>query len=398
MFTSLATNFRRVSASLTIPLRSLCAGLFALLLCVAIQPAQAQMEDGELPNIDFAVNLMQSGQALSVDDNTGLHSGFHQVRAGLNASVQFSDRVSGLLMLESEPNDFGGINDFSPQVDFAILDLEFTDQLTFRTGTPVTGLINFRGFSDGPVVQGNPLIGNSPADMITAAHGVKLIGSYETFGFDVTINRSFGEGFNSEQTGVNLIAKAKYTASDLFKVGGGFATHTGEGVTPNGDSKGSPGVVFANGDRENYNFPRSGTASTDTHVNMPAGTIFQTDAKVTAAGLDTDVWLGYATESDYAPYDGNTFSALFAGLGAKYPFTEDFYAAGRFTYVGDQSDGASDADHTAVSRTQLGVGYAIYDKALFKVEYVRQVEGGNTSLSRIGDNWSGVTAELSLEF
>jgi hypothetical protein len=283
-------------------------------------------------------------------------------------------------------------------VDFAVLDLQLTDQLTFRTGTPVTGLINFRGFSDGPVTQGNPLVGNSPADMITAAHGVKLIGGFDSFGFDLTVNRSFAGDFSSEQTGVNIIGKARFTGSDLVKVGAGFATHTGQGVTPNGDNTGSPGVVFANGDRENYNFPGTGANSTETHVNMPSGTIVQGDAKLTAAGADVDLWGGYATESDYAPYGGDTYSALFAGLGAKYSLTDALYGAGRFTYITDQSDGASDTDHTTVSRIQVGLGYTVFEKALFKVEYVRQVEGANTSLSRIGNNWSGVTTELSFNF
>jgi hypothetical protein len=366
-------------------------------------PAQAQMDDGELPSIDFSVNLMQSGQALSVDDNNpysrpqldGSHSGFHQVRAGLVSSVQFSERVSGLLMLEAEPNDFGQ-NGFSPAVDFAILDLALNDNLTFRTGTPVTGLINFRGFSDGPAVQGNPLVGNSPADMITAAHGVKLIGSFDGFGFDLTVNRSFAEDFTSQQSGVNVIGKFRVTGSEAFQVGAGFATHTGDGVTPNGDDEGPAGVVFANGDRENYNFPGSATSSTETHVNMPAGTIFQADAKVAAAGLDVDAWGGYATESRA---NDNTYAALFAGVGAKIPFNEDFYGAGRFTYIGDQSDDDLKADdHTAVSRIQLGIGYQVFEKALFKIEYVRQVEGAGTRLSRIGNNWSGVTTELSFNF
>jgi len=374
-------------------------GLFLIGLAV---PAQAQMDDGELPEVDFSVNLMQSGQILTVDDNNpysrpqldGVHSGFHQIRAGLTASAQFSERVSGVLNIEAEPNDFGQ-NGFSPEIDLVFIDLALTDGLTFRTGTPVTGLLNFRGFSDGPVVQGNPLIGNSPADMITAAQGVQLLGSYETFGFDLTVNRSFAETFSSQQTGVNVIGKARYTGSELVKVGGGFAFHTGDGVTPNGDVSGDPaGVVFANGDRENYNFPGTGINSTETHVNMPAGSIFMADGKITPGAADIDAWVGYATEDR----TGGTFQALFGGLGLKYSLTESFYAAGRFTYIGDQSDGASDVDHTAVSRTQVGLGYEVFDRALFKVEYVRQVEGANTALSRIGNNWSGVTTELSVNF
>src|SRR6056297_4275256 len=200
--------------------------LIFLTLALIVSPltvhAQSSDEESDYPSLDFGANIMQSGQWLVVDDNNpgaieGEFSGFHQVRAGLNVTAQFSERANALIMIEAEPNDFGQ-NGFAPAIDFAVLNLEVTDQLTLQTGTPVTGLINFRGFSDGPVVQGNPLIGNSPADMITAGQGVKLIGTYETFGFDVTVNRSFGEDFTTtDYTGVNVIGKVRYTGSPLFK-------------------------------------------------------------------------------------------------------------------------------------------------------------------------------------
>ncbi len=388
---------------LTTSLRSLCAGLFALLLLAAVQPAQAQMEDGELPKIDFSVNLMQSAQYLTFDAGDPI-AGFHAMRAGLNSSVQFSENVNGLLMLEAEPNDFAGIGasgSLQPSVDFAILNLQLNDNLTFQTGTPVTGLLNFRGFSDGPVVQGNPMIGNSLADMITAGQGVKLIGSFDTFGFDLTINRGFGEDLtavNGTNTGVNVIAKARYTGSDLFKVGGGVGFSTGSGVGPNGPDASGQGLIFANGDRENYNLGSQGSG-TATHANIPSGTIAQIDGKFTAAGADADLWIGYATESDTQIYGDQDFQALFGGVGLKYGFTDDFYAAGRFSYAGDQSEGASSVSNTAMSRIQLGVGYMVYDKALLKVEYVNQSEAENSALSRVAaGDWQGVTTELSFNF
>ena len=408
MFTSTSTG--RVAAFF----QFLGVGLLGLALSLACLPASshAQSQDDDedsFPTIDLSVNLMQSAQALTVDDenapaasagvSSGSYSGFHQVRAGLNASVQFSDRVSGLLMLEAEPNDFG-TNGFAPAVDFVTIDLALTDALTFRTGTPVTGLINFRGFSDGPVTQGNPLIGNSPADMITAAHGVKLIGTYETFGFDVTVNRSFGEDFTTtDYTGVNVIGKVRYTGSPLFKVGAGGAFHTGDGVPPNSPEvqDGQNGLVFANGDRENYNLIGGGaTSSTHTHVNMPSGTIVQADAKLTPGpAADIDAWVGYATDDEDEV--GTVFkSAFFGGIGAKANLTPDFYLAGRFTYVGNTSEDAPD-DHTTVSRIQVGFGYEVFDRALFKIEGVRQVEGVNSN-GQDGNNWSGVTTEISLNF
>jgi hypothetical protein len=378
------------------------------MLAVFAMPAQAQMDDGELPKIDFSVNLMQGAQYLIVDQ-TGAddpQTGFHAARAGLNSSVQFSENVYGLLMLEAEPNDFAGASGaaiFQPQVDFMILNLDVTDQLTVQTGTPVTGLLNFRGFSDGPVTQSNPLIGNSIADMITAGQGVKLIGSYGTFGFDLTVNRNFGESITTStggNTGVNIIAKARYTGAETFKIGGGIATATGSGVAANGgagdESPNNSSVIFAHGDRENYNVNGS-TNTTATHANIPAGFIGQVDGKVMVAGADIDAWLGYGSNSDVYAGNDDGYTAFFGGLGLKYDLTDDFYAAGRFSYANETSEAVSNVDDTAMSRFQLGVGYMVYDKALLKVEYVNQ-SPSDTQLSAIGDSWQGVSTELSFNF
>jgi hypothetical protein len=385
------------------PLQYLMSGLFALLLLAATAvPAQAQMEDDELPSIDFAVNLMQSAQAIGVDNAPGANSGFHRVRVGLNASVQFSENVSGLLMLEQEPNDFGGIGgqQFSPQVDFAIMDLALSDQITFRAGTPVTGLMNFRGFSDGPVTQGNPMIGNSLADMITAGQGVKLIGSFDSFGFDITLNRGFGESIttlNETNTGLNYIGKFRFTGSETVQFGGGVAFQSG-----------TQGLVFSAGDGENYNVANGGgaAAARNTHAQLPNETIVHADAKVTPGNADFDLWGGYATGDDLSPGSGinyDDFEAFFGGVGAKYNLTDAFYAAGRFSFASDQSDAVEDFDDTSLTRFQVGLGVEVYEQALLKVEYVNQTEtapGGQagTELSGVGNDWDGVTAELSFAF
>lgn len=372
-------------------LRSLCAGLFALLLMAAMQPAQAQMEDGELPKIDFSVNLMQSAQYISEDidsdANDGVYAGFHQIRAGLTSSVQFSENVDGLLMLQQEPNDFG-TNGFSPTVDFAVLNLQVSDGLTIQTGTPVTGLVNFRGFSDGPVVQGNPLIGNSAADMITAAQGVKLIYGSDAFGFDLTVNTGFAGNVTGDfpeddaetqaPSGVNVIAKGRFTGSDAFKVGGGVAFQTGD-----------RGIVFANGDRENYNFPDTPKSSKATNANIPSEVILQGDAKVLLGGADIDAWVGYGSGAE-----GNA-TATFGGLGVKFDLNEAFYVAGRFS--GAMNNEAS--EDGSLGRFQAGFGYEIYDKALLKVEGVRQTNQrfAPTDFSR-NNTWFGVLTELSFNF
>jgi hypothetical protein len=366
-------------------------------------PAQAQMEDGELPEIDFSVNMMQSAQYVSldaVDDDADPNaiSGFHRARAGLNASVQFSENVSGLVMLEQEPNDFGGGFGLGPSVDFMVMNLQVSEGLTVQAGTPVTGLINFRGFSDGPAVQGNPLILNSPADMITAGEGVKLIGSYDNFGFDLTVNRVFGEDLTNvtgSNSGANIIGNVRFTGSEVFQVGGGIAFATA-----------NSGLVFANGDRENINLDagqqNGGNAdqAKDSHAAIPGGGfIGQVDAKVTSGSLGADLWAGYASDSDAS---GEPASA-FGGIGAKFDVSEDFYLAGRFTVVSDQSDGIDDAD--SLTRIQGGIGWMVYDKALLKVEGFTQSYGDGTAGPAATpnpnvpiDGFSGIMTELSFNF
>ena len=395
MNTSEATTRRRRSSRF-LALRSLCTGFVILLLVAAVSPAQAQTDDDEeLPSIDFAVNVMQSAQYISLstpgNSDPDPITGFHRNRVGLNASVQFSENVSALVMLEQEPNDFGGItgaSQFQPQVDFLIMDLALSDQLTLRTGTPVTGLMNFRGYSDGPVVQGNPLIGNSPADMITAGTGVKLVGSYSSFGFDVTVNRGFGAALTTvsgDNTGVNLIGKFRYTGSDAFQFGGGLATQTGD-----------RGLVFARGDGENYRVSSGASAARNTHAAIPGGTIFHADGKITAGGADVDLWTGYGTDSQ----NDVTSAAFFGGAGLKFDVSENFYLAGRFTYVADQSDDTVKPDDSAaLSRIQGGFGYEVFDKALFKVEAVQQSHGdGGITRPAPADSFFGLLTELSFNF
>jgi hypothetical protein len=386
------------------------AGVLALLLMAATAvPAQAQMEDGELPEIDFAVNVMQSAQWLGVDDTNPLkrpsldddHAGFHRVRAGLNMNVQFHERVSALVMLESEPNDFGAAGQFEPQVDFAILDVQLNDQLTLRTGTPVTGLFKFRGYTDGPVVQGNPVIGNSPADMITAGQGVKLIGGFDGVGFDVTINRGFGESFDSGGTsGVDLVGNLTIQPSDTYGLGLGVATATGNKL-----------LQMAAGDGENYNLTGSASSSRETHAAMPGETIVQGDAMVNLANAKVSAWGGFATGqiagSTINPAVnalGDDAQAAYVGVNAKLNATESVFFGLRGTLVSNVSDEADSSapnadfgESASLSRIEASVGFTFLDAAMLKVSGVRQVEGAN-SFGQVGNNWFGAATELSFAF
>jgi len=408
-------------------LRGVTAGLFALMLAVFAMPAQAQMDDGELPSIDWGVNLMQSAQYVSINPSASNAAddpimGFHRARAGITANVQFAEGVSGLLMVEQEPNDFGGSFGLGPSVDFMVMNIQATPNLTVQAGTPVTGLVNFRGFSDGPVVQGNPLISNSPADIITAGEGVKLIGSYDTFGFDLTAAKTFGEDLTTAgggNTGLWLIGNARYTGSDVFKIGAGVATATGQET-----------MDFARGDRENINLNINGqsqgpdASSKNTHAAIPnGGWIAQVDGKVTPGnGFSADLWAGYASESDAVSYtntdgnpEGGDAAAAFGGVRAKFDVNDNFYVAGQFVAVSDQSDNVDNAAQfnsssrnfetidpdALLTRITGAVGYSLADNTLLKVEGFTQSQG-DSQASVVSptalDGFSGVMTELSFNF
>jgi hypothetical protein len=399
-------------------------------------PAQAQMDDGELPKIDFSVNLAQHAQFVTFSEideageantpNAGLAAdpdasfAFQRIRAGLTSSVQFSENVSGILMLQQEPNDFG-FNTTTPAVDFAVLNLQVTPELTVQGGTIVTGLQNFRGYSDGPAVQGNPLVLNSAADMITAGQGVKLIGSYGNFGFDATIARGFGGAATSvdpsdtDESGVELIGKFRYTGSDMFKVGAGAAVGTGRTdlnfTGGDGDNVDLSDAVAGQADPEADDVvglddngnpaavdPTSSGSPTRGVQNMPGEFAVHGDAKVMLGGADIDGWVGYTTADTQ---NDNTAAALFGGLGVKFDVNDQFYIAGRGTVVSDQSDDAiigNDPDKV-LTRIQGGIGYEVYNKALLKVEGFTQSHG-ETRISRPSpiDSFSGVITELSFNF
>jgi len=227
--------------------------------------------------------------------------------------------------------------------------------------------------------------------MITAGQGVKLIGSYDTFGFDLTVARGFGGsltssnpagGNPSDESGVEVIGKVRYTGSDMFKFGAGGAVGTGR-----------TGLNFAGGDGDNVDFGDYTTPASATrgaaHAAIPGKTVFHADAKLMLAGADIDLWGGYGSNSD------NDAAAAFGGLGLKYPFNDSFYGAGRYTVVSNQSDGAD--EDSPLGRLQLGLGYEIYNKALLKVEYFRQTEPAG-SPGNIGNTWQGVITELSFNF
>jgi hypothetical protein len=287
--------------------RSLLVLVALFLFAPAPSLAQDELAGDEqaqeiVPSVSFAVRLMQSGQFLRASDafdvaNDDATAGFHRVRFNLELNVDLHERVRAFVDLGHEPNDFG--DDFEPSVDFVALDLLLSDAVTLRLGTPVTTLFNFRGYSDGAAVQDNPLIGNSPIDMVTAETGVQLIGAFGPVQADLTATvPTFFEDFGPGR-GLTLIAKAAVEAADAFSVGAGYAlgVNSGQvGERPFGEIQ-RMGMVM--GDGENYNFPSSGAGSRDTHSGVIPGVAVQivhADAELRVAPLLLRAWGGYAVD------------------------------------------------------------------------------------------------------
>lgn len=377
--------------------------------------AAAQEDDGMMSRIDLSVKAMQGAQFFRTDldgATSEAEFGFQRVRYNFEISADIHEKIKLFADFGHEPNDFGtGGNSFAPAVDYVTLDFLLNDEFTFRLGTPVTGPFNFRGYSDGAATQGNPVIGNSPIDFITAQTGVALVGNLDGgFGFDVTVTSpTFYETFQPG-TGLSLIGKARY-ATETFGIGGAIMKVTSQ-------QRSGVATSWIRGDGENYNIPGLGPNSRLTHAYLNPGIsplLLHADAMFKSEFLEGDVWGGISTEQNSFAQVGNggaTFvpnprlgngaviveedsQMLFLGATAKINATESFFLAGRVSYANNSSDWASDLDDTTLLRIQGGLGFTFLDKAMFKLEFVNQDEGIN-SPGQVGDRWYAVSTELSV--
>lgn len=391
--------------------------LTASLVALGTAPAAfAQEDDGMMSRIDLSVKAMQGAQFFRTDFDDVATSqaefGFQRVRYNFEISADIHEKIKLFADFGHEPNDFGtGGDSFSPAVDYVTLDFLLNDEFTFRLGTPVTGPFNFRGYSDGAATQGNPVIGNSPIDFITAQTGVSLVGNLEGgFGFDVTITSpTFYETFQPG-TGLSLIGKARY-ATETFGIGGAVMKVT---------SQRRSGVVtsWIRGDGENYSIPGLGPNSRLTHAYINPGIsplVLHADAMFKSDIVEGDIWGGISTEQNSFAQIGDGVASfvsnprlgngaviveedsqmLFLGATAKVNLTDNFFLGARASYADNSSDWASDLDNTTLFRIQGGFGVTFLDKAMFKIEYVNQAEGVN-SPGQIGDDWYAVSTELSV--
>ena len=394
--------------------------LTLLLLSLCVSYSVAQNGPPEEPTVSFAVKAMQGAQFVRTTDTNqpsdDAEFGFQRVRYNLEVTARPHERIRGFLDLGHEPNDFGtGGNSFAPSVDFVALDLLLTDALTLRFGTPVTGLFNFRGYSDGAATQDNPLIGNSPIDFVTAETGIALLGAVGNAGFDLTVTSpTFFETF-APGTGLSIVARGRLAVNDQVQLGIGVAQGTNGASVDRTATSGEEGLGFERnnwivGDGENYTLVGSafGQPNRYTHAYLLPGaqpTLLQVDARITLPRAVMDAWGGYGREKySFADITGTaTLPRLGLGLvetssqmwwlgaTAQVYLTDRFYVGARGSYANNSSDWAS--GDTGLFRLQTGVGVDFFDVGTWKLEFVTQQEGDG-SPGQVGADWYGVSTEL----
>ncbi|WP_162893693.1 MULTISPECIES: hypothetical protein [Marinobacter] len=402
---------------------------YATELGLASSPAPGtELFDGK---VEIKGAIMSSFQELEADDNAfnvadrSTDSGFNRIRFSLGFDIQVSERINAFVELSEEPNDFGTDDQFEISNDLSFINYMLTDDLTFRLGGVVTAVRNFGGYSDGAVVQGNPLIGNSPADMVTAESGFTVLGSHDIgsgflkrVNWDATVTvPTFFEDFGGDR-GYDYFFKGSLDLPMGFSVGGGYAFNdlgdqvTGDNPRPFSEVQ-TMGMV--QGDGDNYNFPGSGAGARDTHAGLVPGLevdVWQIGAQYEGEDIPlyARIWFGRAEDKfSFGDSSGNqtvasqatqflqqTSEMQFYGTEASYYIMPSkLYGAVRYTLVTNESDNAGPDDE--LTRTQVGGGYWLNDVALVKAEYVSQQEGAN-SPGQIGDDWDGFMLEASVVF
>jgi len=407
------------------------------LVCLCMQAQAAEFWDGR---VKVAGYLAQHWQSLEADGSTAAasaESGFSRLRLSLGFTYTVNERVGGYFEISEEPNDLGGA-DFGGGSgllqDLGWIDIKLSPEVTFRTGNLVTTLHNYIPYSDGGIVQGNPLIGNSPIDFITAEEGAQIIGNHslsgnslvKSIGWDVAVsNARFFEtgGFVDDQP-YQFYGKLRFGMSHGFNIGGGvFFVDGSDQFTPGGgngplaNGGGAASALFI-GDGDNYNLTGTVAASRETHVALIPGveaTLIQLDAKwdIPSTLHTLRLWGGYA-EDDWRHVDagGTQTTALnrvdpaadlvkqdselyYFGAEGVFRFNDDVYAAVRYSYADNDSPGA--IGDTSLERIMIGAGWWFAERTLAKIEYVHQSEGDGGP-GNINDDWDGVVGELSVSF
>jgi len=390
------------------------AGGAALLSASALHAAEL------FEGLDVNIRLAQHFQSVEADSSDNAIGGFEpgdtnpafmRPRFNLELSMQFTPWLSAFVDLAEEPNDFGGDFDpFSIENDLTFLDVAVlkavgspaadNNSLTLRLGTPVGTIWNYRGYSDGAAVQGNPLIANSPFDPVDAFTGAQILGTHnlggvvESVGWDVAaLTGNFNEDTRGDRgTDVNVRGRVEFAGG--FKIGAGYVT------TDNEDGETS---AFFNGNGDNVSVADTSSGSgREAHFAF-----FDANGDQQAFGVDSDAW---QVDAEYAFQDRATFRAWYAEAeedtnnlelsnigveGQVYLVPSTFYLAARYTMVENETSGVGGDD--TLDRTQVGGGLWLAENTLLKAEYIRQTEEENAR-SFVGDDWDGVLVELSTSF
>ena len=361
-----------------------------------------------------------SGAAFLASD-AAAQSGFQRLRYGIQITGKINDRFSVFAEFAEEPNDFASLTRFGISQDLAWLTYKLSDNNEIRIGNIIAyaGSMAFLKFSDGAVVQGNPMIGNSPVDLITAEQGVWLTGSAPVGSgellWDATVSTpSFFSDF-SEDAGHNYKINLTYAAKNGFGFGFGVFQTTGDAQCVSGictlADKGAVGSLIGLGDGDNYEFSTGGPDSRTTHVAIIPGidaTIVQADAQYKNEKLMLHAQFGVA-QDEYSFLDrfGTTrFSEQdaemrFATVTGQYIVSDSLYLAARYSISQNESYEVAGSDNV-LDRIQLGVGYRMVKSVLLKAEYVKQREEANSGglkTNGLGEaEWDGFSLEISIQF
>lgn len=360
--------------------------------------------------------MSQGMQGIEADDgaffeeDTDMSPGFNRFRYALGFNVDVAEGIDAYVEFSEEPNDFGV--DYTPHVDFAVVNFSLNEIFTLQLGTVGTGMFTYRGYSDGADVQNNPLIGNSPADMAGAAEGMKIFADHGKLKWDFTVSSSdFGESFGGDR-GLTFIGKFSFDVNENIGLGMAFSdSNHGDQVRNGADTIVRAG--FYGGDGDNYRFPSSGTGGIrNTHMGLIPGLDTQgihIDGQYKNESLLIRAWGGNLTDDfSFSDVSGNQTvlsqsvgfieqesEVIFYGIEGSVNFSDKTYVSLRYTSVSNESEGVSDEE--MLSRAQLGLGHYYRQNVLFKFEIVNQVEEEN-SAGQIGSDWGGVMFETSYTF
>ena len=412
--------------------------------------------------LKIGLGAAQHFNALEADSDTAFFDvdantdpSFQRLRFNLELTFHITDNVFAFVDIAEEPNDFQGLDPFSLNQDFGFIDLNLTGlagledgpEVHFKTGNIGVGTFDgLHSFSDGSVVQGNPLIGNSPTSFGTAQSGAQIVISDQLDGFiksysaDIAVTVPTFGGDSNDDKGFNLLTGIGFDttaglsfSTRFFLGGGGDQIGQNESVAVGNvagifslDGVQTDGLFAGDGDNyflaSNNRFASNGgngdgRSSRIFHQNLLPGIdgqILQFNAQYRSQnfgpGTLLRAWGGFA-ESDFSfvDADGNQVSGgdplgvgviereskiAFWGVGIQQFLLKDkFYVAGRFTQVRNTTD---DVDGGELERFQVGAGWFIDERSLFKIEYVNQDEDENSAGQTGG--FDGIVTELSVRF